>query len=79
MGELKTGEIDATGWENRLTPSAPVKAGSMQWMEVAHGEGLAIHAVSESCGGLREEAADALTGVRSGSGYSVPKESRSVG
>jgi RNA-directed DNA polymerase len=35
-------------------------------MKVPNGEGLASHAVPESCGCLREEPAEALTGVRAG-------------
>jgi RNA-directed DNA polymerase len=35
-------------------------------MEVPYSEGLATHAVSESCIGAREDADEALTGVRAG-------------
>jgi hypothetical protein len=35
-------------------------------MKESHGEGLATHTGPESCGGAREDAAEALTGVRAG-------------
>ena len=35
-------------------------------MRVSYGEGLASHTGPESCGGLREESVEALTGVRAG-------------
>ena len=35
-------------------------------MRVSYGEGLASHTGPESCGGVREDAAEALTGVRAG-------------
>jgi hypothetical protein len=36
-------------------------------MQTLYIEGLAIHDDPESCGGVREGAAEALTGVRAGS------------
>ena len=35
-------------------------------MRVSYGEGLASHTDPESCGGIREDAIEALTGVRAG-------------
>ena len=35
-------------------------------MEESHGEGLATHAGPESCGAVREDGVEALTGVRAG-------------
>jgi hypothetical protein len=37
-------------------------------MKESYSEGLAIHAGPESCGGVREGTAEALTGVRTGMG-----------
>ncbi len=42
------------------------EAGGVLWMRVPYGEGIAGHTGSESCGGVREDAVEALTGVRAG-------------
>ena len=42
-------------------------------MRVSYGEGLANHAGPESCGSIREDVAEALTGVRAGWVLSLEK------
>jgi hypothetical protein len=45
---------------------APAKAGEVLWMKVPYGEGVASHTGPESCGCIRKDALEALTGVRAG-------------
>lgn len=47
-------------------------------MRVSYDEGLASHTGSESCGGIREDAIEALTGVRAGWVSSLEKFIRSA-
>src|SRR3954447_16082246 len=42
------------------------KTGKEQRVQVSHSEGLANHTGPESCGGIREDAGEALTGERTG-------------
>ena len=42
-------------------------------MKVSYGEGLASHTGPESCGGLRKDSVEALTGVRAGWVLSLEK------
>ena len=43
-------------------------------MQVSHSEGLANHTGPESCGGIREDAGEALTGERTGQPLSREKD-----
>ena len=45
---------------------APAKAGEVLWMKVPYGEGVARHTGPESCGSIRKDDLEALTGVRAG-------------
>jgi hypothetical protein len=42
------------------------QTGKVLWKEVSYSEGLANHTGPESCGGVRKEGGEALTGVRTG-------------
>jgi hypothetical protein len=51
--------LEGIDWVRRET-------GARQRVRVLYGEGLASHTGPESCGGVREDAAEALTGVHVG-------------